>query len=91
MPNGKNDFVVVTHCTLSRPCKLRNKVFLISLYGMRPILYFCYMVLIPEAEALKNSTAVELYKRSKNAKKSFFTFGLQIGFCVLILFPYSTL
>jgi hypothetical protein len=31
----------------------KNKVFSISLYGMRPILYFCYMVLIPEAEALK--------------------------------------
>jgi len=39
-----------------------------------------------EAEALKNSTAVELYKRSKNAKKSFFNFGLKIGFCLVLLF-----
>jgi hypothetical protein len=39
-----------------------------------------------EAEALKNSTAVELFKRSKNAKKSFFAFGLQIGFCLVLLF-----
>jgi hypothetical protein len=48
------------------------------------------MVLIPEAEALKNSTALELCKSSKNAEKSFFNFGLQIGFYVLVLLPYST-
>jgi hypothetical protein len=35
---------------------------------MRPILYFWYIEMIAEAEALKNSTAVELYERSKNAK-----------------------
>jgi hypothetical protein len=39
-----------------------------------------------EAEALKNSTAVELYKRSKNAEKSFFNFGLKIGFSFVLLF-----
>jgi hypothetical protein len=44
-----------------------------------------------EAEALKSSNALELFKSSKNAKKSFFNFGLQIGFYVLILLPYSTL
>jgi hypothetical protein len=82
MPIGKNDFCVVTHCTLSRPCKLRKKVFFNSLRSSKAILYFCYMVLIPEAEAPKNSTAVELYKRSKNAKKSFFAFRLQIGYYV---------
>jgi hypothetical protein len=38
-----------------------------------------------EAEALKNSTALELYKRSKNAKKSFFYFWLQIGFSFVLL------
>jgi hypothetical protein len=86
MPIGKNDFVVVTHCTLSRPCNMQNKVFSISLYGMRPILYFCYMVLIPEAEALKNCNALQLCKRSKNTKKSFFIFGLKIGFCLVLLF-----
>ena len=44
-----------------------------------------------EAEALKSSTALELYKGSKITKKSFFNFGLQIGFYVLVLLPYSTL
>jgi hypothetical protein len=39
-----------------------------------------------EAEALKNCNALQLYKRSKNEKKSFFTFGLKIGFCVVPLF-----
>ena len=40
---------------------------------MRPILYFWYieMTTEAEAEALKSSNALELYKRSKNEKKVF--------------------
>jgi hypothetical protein len=38
-----------------------------------------------EAEALKSSNALELYKRSKNAKKSFFAFGLKIKLSFVLL------